>query len=177
MKFNYSSNVKAWMRKDLFFDFLKRFNAYILKEPNYSCLLLLCNCLADGTSESIPSLYNVVVHFPPLCTTSIIQPCGDLIIACVKRKFTLHIYWSCYGNIDIAEDDIYNIDILTAMCWVTNSWKEVSNGIITNCWNHSFRIAPSASQVQTRRAACCCFCGAIWALPLYSYIFVTQSKW
>lgn len=51
-------------------------------------------------------------------------------------------------NIELAADDIYNRDILRAMRWVTNSWKEVSNETITNCCSHCYINAAPASPVK-----------------------------
>ena len=61
--FDYHANQKAWMTQTLFFDWLKRFDAYVARTSNRKVALLLDNCTPHGSPQTLPELHNVEVIF------------------------------------------------------------------------------------------------------------------
>lgn len=125
------------MKTSLFFGWLERFQAYISKTPGRRALLLIDNCSAHGTVESLPSLSNVrVVFLPPNCTSKI-QPMDAGIIAALKLRYKRMHMERALDNLDAEVKNIYKVDVLTAMRWFKRAWTELPSSIIANCWHHT----------------------------------------
>jgi hypothetical protein len=77
---DYYNNEKDWMTKIIFEDWLKKFNAR-LKLENRNILLLVDNATSHNTQLSFS---NKTLHFLPLNTTSVLQPCDAGIIRSFK---------------------------------------------------------------------------------------------
>lgn len=132
--FDYAFNKKAWMNTGLFFQWLQRFNEYIGRTTGRRALLLIDNCSAHGTVDSIPSLTNVTVDFLPPNTTSKLQPMDAGIIATFKTRYRKLQYERA---LDISQgnvDNIYKIDQLTAMKYCRAVWERMGDEVISNCW-------------------------------------------
>lgn len=135
--FDYHSNKKAWMTTAVFFDWLKRFDDYIGMRPGGKPVLLLDNCSAHGTDDTILATTNVEVIFLPPNTTSKLQPMDAGIIAAMKLRYRKLQMERAVDLLDVNVKDIYKVDQLTAMWWMVNVWQELLLSIITNCWLHS----------------------------------------
>lgn len=86
--FDYHNNQKAWMTSVLFFDWLRRLSGYVTSSDiTRKVLLLLDNCSAHGSAQSLPFLDNVEVLFLPPNTTSRLQPLYAGIIAAIKARY------------------------------------------------------------------------------------------
>lgn len=137
--FDYHFNQKAWMRQDLFYDWLHRFDRYVSRADGRKVLLLIDNCAAHGSTNSLPRFENVEICFLPPNSTSRTQPLDAGIIAKVKAQFRRRLLGRVFENIERNSKSCYNIDILTAMRWVTEEWHALSATTITNCFDHCFR--------------------------------------
>lgn len=135
--FDYHANKKAWMTAALFFEWLERFQTYVAKRPERKVLLLIDNCSAHGNKEALPSLPNVrVEYFPPKCT-SIVQPMDAGIIAALKLRYKRRHMERALENMEVQTEDVYKVDILTAMTWFKSAWHELPCEVIKNCWHHA----------------------------------------
>lgn len=132
--FDYFFNKNAWMTMVIFFDWLKRFDAFIARTPGRRVLLLLDNFCGHGSPDCLPELCSVEVKFLPANTTSRLQPMDAGIIASLKRRYRTLQYNRVLDALD-SDDDIYKIDQLTAMRYVQSVWHAMPIDIIVNCWS------------------------------------------
>ena len=130
----YKSNKKAWMTSALFSDWLVDFDAYIGKTPGRHVLLLMDNCSAHGSQDSQPELRNVSILFFPPNTTSRLQPLDAGIIAAIKLRYRRRQMEFAVDMAEVGKGDIYKVDILSAMRWLTDVWNEITADTIFNCW-------------------------------------------
>ena len=137
--FLYYSNKTAWMNSSIFKDILEKFDAE-LSEPS---LLLLDNF--SGHMVNTDNLNNLKLLFFPPNTTSKLQPLDQGIIYSLKRKFQTKI---CQEKIIMLEnkDEVKkNISLVVAIELLLESWDEVENKTIFNCWVKSTIIDREAS--------------------------------
>jgi len=128
----YFWNKKAWMTVEIFtkwlFEFDKRFNKKVL--------LLVDNASGHSVSdENKQKLKNVVLHFLPPNTTSILQPCDAGIINSLKchyKKLLIHSYLDSIKEIN----KILEPTVKDAMFMIHKAWKNVTVDTIFNCWSH-----------------------------------------
>lgn len=132
--FDYAWNKKAWMNMSIFFEWLERFAAFIRQTPGRKVLLLLDNFSGHGTCSCLPKLDCVEVVFLPANTTSKLQPMDAGIIACLKRRYRSLQYSRALDLLDNEASNIYKIDQLTAMKYVSSVWNTVPQDAIVNCW-------------------------------------------
>lgn len=59
------------------------------------------------------------------------------IIAAIKRRYRAKQYERALDNIDENSDNIYDIDLLTVMRWISSIWEELPADIIANCYRHT----------------------------------------
>ena len=86
--FDYHANRKLWMTTELFVSWLYRFSSFISRSnPQRRVILLLDNCSAHGSAESLPNLSNVDYQFLPPGRTSKLQPLDTGIIAALKVRY------------------------------------------------------------------------------------------
>lgn len=137
--FDYHANKKAWMNAPLFFSWLQRLDQFIGRQEGRKILLLIDNCSAHGTADSLPPLRNVRVQFLPPNTTSRVQPLDAGIIAWVKAKYKRRLLFRVFDNIDMGKKSIYNVDILTAMRWTKEEWESCPSSVIKNCFLHCLK--------------------------------------
>ena len=128
------------MNSGIFFEWLKRFDFYVSKKEGRKAILLLDNCSAHGNASTIPELANTEVIFLPPRTTSRIQPCDAGIIAAVKMRYRKRQIQRALGFIDeltCENADIYKINQLLSMRWMTQICKELDASVIESCWRHT----------------------------------------
>lgn len=132
-------NAKAWMNRQIFFNWLQRLDRYIGRTAGRKILLLIDNCSAHGKKEDLPFLQNVRVEFLPPNTTSKVQPLDAGIIAWVKRRYKRRLLLRVFENIEANAKSIYNVDVLTAIRWTEREWEECPASVIENCFKHCFK--------------------------------------
>eukprot|EP00171_Calliarthron_tuberculosum_P006886 IDg6886t1 len=142
--FDYHANKKSWMTQVLFYDWLRRFDAYICESPERKVALLIDNCSAHGTQESLPTLQAVTVIFLPPNTTSKTQPMDAGVIASIKVRYRTAQMERAVDLIDedSGTSDVYKVDVLTAMKTLTRVWETIPSHIISNCWEH-IKLSPA----------------------------------
>ena len=136
--FEYASNKKAWMTSELFEGWLKRFDRQMRRQHRH-VLLLLDNFSGHACGYS-PT--NVTVEFFEPNMTSFIQPLDAGIIRCFKALYRRALCLRAIDRDEAGELDIYKLNILEAMILAKESWQEVTDTTIKNCWRHT-KILPS----------------------------------
>ena len=84
--------------------------------------------------EYEPTNIEVVYLEPNL--TSHVQPLDGGIICCVKARYHNKLSLRAIDRDNAGEDNIYKIDILSAMKLLHEAWDDVTQETIVNCWNH-----------------------------------------
>lgn len=141
------------MTSALFFDWLERFACFVKKDnPQRKVALLIDNCSAHGTAETLPSIEGVHVHFLPPNSTSRLQPLDAGIIAALKVRYRSQQYEHALDRMDVNLKDIYKVDQLTAMRWVKDIWESLPSSLIFNCWCHTTLIKKPASTTESTPA-------------------------
>ena len=82
--FDYQSSRKSWINKEIFFDWLKRFEQYIAKSEGRIVALVMDNASCHRFSESLPKLQHIDQVFLPKNSIFRIQPRDLGIIASVN---------------------------------------------------------------------------------------------
>ncbi|THU93936.1 DDE-domain-containing protein [Dendrothele bispora CBS 962.96] len=137
----YRANKKAWMTKELFEEWLRKFDEKMRRQKRHVCLLL--DNFSGHDVEYKPK--NVECHFFEPNITSYVQPCDAGIIWCLKAHYRTLLYRRALELEEQGEADIYDIDLLTAMRLLHEAWNEgVSAETIRNCWRHT-GISPDDS--------------------------------
>lgn len=138
------------MNSSLFFEWLRYVDDTIGKTAGRNILLLMDNCSAHGTIETLPQFNHVEVAFLPPNTTSKLQPLDAGIIAAMKVRYRRRQMERAVDLLDVGDMDIYKIykiNILTAMRWLTNIWDDLSAATIRNCWGTT-GIVPAYDTVE-----------------------------
>lgn len=143
----YRNDKMAWINYSIFFEWLRYIYDTIGKNSGRTILLLMDNCSANGTIETLPQLNHVKVAFLSANTTSKLQPLDDSIIAAMKVRYRRRLMERAVDLLDIADMDIYKIHVVTAMRWLTNIWDALSADKIWNCWGAT-EIVPAYDTVE-----------------------------
>ena len=134
--FDFYHNKKSWMTTVLFFDWLRRSDAFIGRTRGSKAVLLMDNCSAHGDHHWLPELQNVELIFLPPNTTLKSQRMYPGIIAAMNlryRKVQLERALDLTDE-DICVGDIYKVDLLTGMKWFKKIWLELPKQFIATCF-------------------------------------------
>lgn len=135
--FDYHNNAKAWMTSCFFHEWLLRFDRHIAKTPGRKVLLLLDSCSAHGSYNSLPLLKCTEILFLPANTSSALQPMGAGIIGAVKKRYRRNQLLRALDMADCEASDMYKVDQLQAMRWITTAWQEISVDTVKHCWGRT----------------------------------------
>ena len=127
------------MNSSIFKDILEKFDAE-LSEPS---LLLLDNFSCHMVNTD--NLNNLKLLFLPPNTTSKLQPLDQGIIYSLKRKFQTKIYQEKIIMLENKDEVKKNISLVVAIEPFLESWDEVKNKTIFNCWVKSTMLDREAS--------------------------------
>lgn len=111
----------------------------MMRAEDRHILLLVDN--ASSHNETGLVLTNVRVEYLPPNTTSKVQPMDQGIIHCLKRNVLHQKMVHALDYVGEGLENLYDVDLLTAMLWCENSWANVSQKTIRNCWQHSGLIS------------------------------------
>ncbi|GES94707.1 tigger transposable element-derived protein 6-like [Rhizophagus clarus] len=141
----YHANSKAWMRNDIFGEWLEYMNNKF-RAQNRKILLLIDNAsshfnpdehnnqITEHTNDSL-NLSHVRVHFLFPNTTAHLQPMDAGIIksfkAIYKQHYIRHIIHQFEANVDLKSN---KINVKEAMEYVAQAWDSVKVETIVNCW-------------------------------------------
>ena len=85
-------------------------------------------------------LSNIRLHFLPPNTTAHLQPIDQGIICSFKSNYRKYL---CRNRIDAFDQfqeygiEIPTLNILNAIDWVAESWKNVTEDVIYRCWERT----------------------------------------
>ncbi|VVC35212.1 DDE superfamily endonuclease domain, partial [Cinara cedri] len=133
----YHSNKNAWMTSTIFIEWLQRWNTELDKTKKAICLIL-DNC----TAHPNVSLKNIKLEFLPPNSTSLIQPLDMGVIQNLKVKYRATLVNYILEKIEdnllepqsTAIDISKKINILQAIQFISDSWRDVSSQTIKNCF-------------------------------------------
>ncbi|XP_057303197.1 tigger transposable element-derived protein 6-like [Hydractinia symbiolongicarpus] len=131
---HYFSNPKSWMTSQVMETVLARFNRKLLFEDR-KVILFLDNATCYPESM-IGQFSQIKIIFLPKNTTSRLQPLDAGIIQNFKVKYRKRLVKYVLARIQenkSATEIIKSVDILMAIQWVQDAWKEVTNLTIKNC--------------------------------------------
>lgn len=94
-------------------------------------VLLLDNA---GSHTEPPTLSNVTVRFLPANTTAHLQPMDGGIIENFKVHYRCYLGLHFVNCIDNKEQP--KVDLRQAIGMIADSWKDVKQGTVANCWKH-----------------------------------------
>ena len=118
----------------LFREWLARFDREMATHGR-NVLLLLDNAPSHAVGDL--QLGNTTVRMLPPRTTSRIQPMDAGIIAALKRRYRARQLALAVDRDEAGEANIYKVDVLQAMRWVKQCWRDISTKTIANCWLHT----------------------------------------
>ena len=131
---SYFDDSKSWMQVEIMEKVLDTLNHQMRKQGKV--ILFLDNATVHPTS--LTDMYsNIKIVFLPKNTTSRLQPLDAGIIQSFKTKYRKKLmrYVIARINDDLTASAIAKgIDILQAITWVADSWKEVSDETVKNCF-------------------------------------------
>ncbi|XP_015787397.1 tigger transposable element-derived protein 6-like [Tetranychus urticae] len=131
----YVSQINSWMNREIFYDWVSDLHSTLVQQ-NKKILLLLDNFRGHNIQQQDFPL--ITFKFLPAGTTSLTQPLDGGIIKSFKSKYLSLFMKNIIENIDAnhISDVVKKINILNALNWVDQSWKNISSETITNCWCH-----------------------------------------
>ncbi|CAK9828167.1 Tigger transposable element-derived protein 4 [Anthophora retusa] len=135
----YHANRNAWMTSDIFKQWLIRWDVELQRESR-KILLILDNCAAHPKCSEC--LKNIQLEFLDSNTSSMQQPLGMGIIKNLKvlyrEKLINHILQAIEDNLltssSTAKEVSAKVNILQAIQFVADSWREISTKTIQNCF-------------------------------------------
>ena len=132
---HYFSNPKSWMTSEVMAAVLARFNRKLLFEDR-KVILFLDNATCHPESL-IDQFSQIKIVFLPKNTTSRLQPLDAGIIQNFKVKYRKRLVKYVLARIQedaSATEIVKGVDVLMAIRWLQEAWKEVSNVTIKNCF-------------------------------------------
>jgi hypothetical protein len=140
----YRHNPKAWMRGDIFCEWLDSLNRE-MRRKDKNILLLIDNAGPHGKTP--PNLSNVTIKYLPPNTTSHLQPLDAGIIAAFKahyrKLFLFHLIDQYDGKIPESK-----MSLKDAIYFVVDAWDAVTDTTVQNCWRHTKILGDDEEQAQ-----------------------------
>ncbi|XP_067126959.1 tigger transposable element-derived protein 6-like [Centruroides vittatus] len=132
----YCANKNAWMTSEIFKKWLISWDVE-LEQKSRKILLLLDNCVVH---PHLDCLKNIHLEFLPINNTSLVQPMNMGIIKNLKilyhEKLVNYILEAIEENLltsSMAKESA-RINLLQAVQFVADSWREISNKTIQHCF-------------------------------------------
>lgn len=126
----YKAQQKAWMDGDIFWNWVKQLDRKFLTEGR-NVALIVDNCPAH---PEVLDLQSINLIFLPPNTTSMTQPMDQGVIRSLKAKYRRKVVQKYIMAVD-SKKDLPKFTVLDAMMMLTQSWNEVSENTIVNCFN------------------------------------------
>ncbi|XP_026816812.1 tigger transposable element-derived protein 4-like [Rhopalosiphum maidis] len=135
---HYHANKNAWMTSSIFLNWLCEWDKE-LQAKSRSILLLIDNCAAHPKNVE---LKNITLEFLSPNTTSLIQPLNMGIIKNLKMRYRMKLVNFILEKIEeklfdssaTASQISRKINILQAIQFISESWREISCTTIMNCF-------------------------------------------
>ena len=133
--FHYTFNHAAWVNFVIFLLWTYYLDYTIRNTTKQPSLLHLDNASCHGKIVDIPKFQYLRLFFLPKKATSILQPLYAGVIAYVKRRYRQNLTTRDVELIDGGTvENLYNVDLKTAIQWVYNIWFRQESDVIRNCW-------------------------------------------
>ena len=142
----WKANKKAWMTSVLFEEWLKDLNMKMIAQ-NRKILLFVDQC----PSHCEVQLSNIKLKFLPCNTTSLVQPLDQGIIKNFKTLYrNLFIKHLIAESATQSAEQLasYKINLLDAVHWVDEAWKQVNESCIKNCFRKAGFNVFSVNEVE-----------------------------
>lgn len=143
MGFDYVHNKKAWMRTDVWNDWLQAWDKELQQSGNRQILLLVDNF--SGHKNMLP-LKNIRVEFLAPNMTSHIQPLDQGIIAAFKAHYRRGRARMINERFLAKEEDCFDINQLEGMQLAQEAWNAVTVATGANCFRRAGVIGPRDRQ-------------------------------
>nr|XP_024218269.1 tigger transposable element-derived protein 6-like [Halyomorpha halys] len=138
---NYKNNIKAWMTRDIFTDWLRSIDIH-MRLNKRKILLFIDNCSAH---THLPQFENIKIIFLPPNTTSRLQPMDQGIIKNFKQLYRTEVVKLILQKIE--NHETVDITILAAMRLARRAWNDVKSATVANCFKKSgFKTAPGGEK-------------------------------
>ncbi|XP_037529357.1 tigger transposable element-derived protein 6-like [Rhipicephalus sanguineus] len=124
----YKANSKSWMTRELFANWLQKFDEDMMSEKR-QVVLVLDNCSAHHVNLKLKA---VSLKFLPANTTAKSQPMDQGVIAAVKAHYKRRICERLLINIQ--RDQPMKVHLRNAIDMVTASWWQIKPSTIAKCF-------------------------------------------
>jgi hypothetical protein len=134
----YYWNNSSWMQRSIFQTWIKQVNEQMRRQQR-NILLLVDNVSSHQLGEN-EVLSNIRLHFLPPNTTAHLQPIDQGIIHSFKsnyRKFLCKDRIDAFDQFQEHGTEIPTLNILNAIDWTAESWKNVTDDVIYRCWERT----------------------------------------
>ncbi|XP_015790891.1 tigger transposable element-derived protein 6-like [Tetranychus urticae] len=136
LNIEYKQQHNAWMDRNIFTQWLKDLHDQLIIE-NKKVILLLDNF--TGHKVEYDEFPLITFEFLPAGTTALTQPLDNGPNRLVKSKYISKLMKRVIEKINTSSyisNIIKEINLLDAIKWIDETWKEISSQTIVNCWNH-----------------------------------------
>ncbi|KIJ49970.1 hypothetical protein M422DRAFT_160583, partial [Sphaerobolus stellatus SS14] len=131
--YQYWSNTKAWMTRDIFTDYIKQLD--ILMRSLGRFIILLLDNFSGHYITYEPR--NIRLEFFQPNMTPFVQPCDAGIIRCLKAHYRKAYCLRALKLEEAEQRDIYKISIREAMALIKEAWDNVTADTVQHCWDHT----------------------------------------
>ena len=133
---DYKHSQNSWMTSHIYTEWLHNWDTE-MRQKGRKILLFVDNCTAHPEVE----LTNIRVFFLPPNTTSLIQPMDQGIIKNLKGHYRSKLATRLISELDSdrtkqMKDLFKNINLLDAIHLMSESWSDVKQVTIANCFRH-----------------------------------------
>ncbi|XP_062538718.1 jerky protein homolog-like [Armigeres subalbatus] len=140
----YRSSKKAWMNRILFREwfydqFVPSVKAFAQKHNRAPrALLLLDNCSAHHDGGDILECDDIKVAYLPPNVTSLGQPMDQGVLNAIKKRFKKKLMLRLLlSDEDLSiEEKLKGISLREVICWLHQSWEEISGKTIEGSWKN-----------------------------------------
>lgn len=140
----YMANWKAWMSSEFFERWVQK--NWQKNAARKQRLLFIDNCPAH---PSVKNLINTKLIFLPPNSTSLLQPCDQVIIQSLKVNYRKCLVENVLDDFEKKQETM--ITLLTAVIWLHKAWHQVTPRCIQNCFRKagfSFRQLPVPTRLK-----------------------------
>ena len=81
--------------------------------------------------------HNIHIEYFKPNMTSHIQPLNAGVIRCFKARYHQGVCMRAMELDEANETEIYNLNLLEAMCLANEAWDTITPSTISHCWNHT----------------------------------------
>ncbi|KAF8673587.1 DDE superfamily endonuclease [Rhizoctonia solani] len=146
--YDYHNNDTAWMRGNIWQEFLANLNEDMRRQGQH--ILLLCdNCWAHTHNDGNYSSLRIEFLAPNL--TAYIQPLDAGVIALFKAHYRQQFMRLAIRRDNAGITNVYKINQQQAMELADTAWEAVSSETIANCWKHT-GICPASPLTEIKYA-------------------------